>query len=140
MKKYPDGSVQLYKMIDEAKVFLSDCFKRNKQYVNVETMSYEEMICRLYIECDNLSVRNDDLQRQLGYAQQNVEKAENAVKTIDEAFQIAKVKIMENYFNEVGKKEKNGAQPWEVGKYSQDYIAGYATAIGDLNKFLKSGE
>ena len=81
MKKYPDGSVQLYKMIDEAKVFLSDCFKRNKQYVNVETMSYEEMICRLYIECDNLSVRNDDLQRQLGYAQQNVEKARECMRT-----------------------------------------------------------
>ena len=140
MKKYPNGSVEMYNMIDEAKVFLSDCFKKNRQYVNIETMSYEEMICRLYIECDNLLVRNDDLQRQVNYAKQNETIAQNAVKTIDEAFQIAKVKIMENYFKEVGKKEKKGSQPREVGKYSQDYIAGYATAIGDLNKFLKSGE
>jgi len=140
MKKYPDGSVQLYKMIDEAKVFLSDCFKRNKQYVNVETMSYEEMICRLYIECDNLLVRNDDLQRQVNYAKQNEAIAQNAVKTIDEAFQIAKVKIMENYFKEVGKTEEYGKIGLNEAKYSQDYIAGYATAIGDLNKFLKSGE
>lgn len=140
MKKYPDGSVQLYKMIDEAKVFLSDCFKRNKQYVNVETMSYEEMICRLYIECDNLSVRNDDLQRQVNYAKQNEAIAQNAVKTIDEAFQIAKVKIMENYFKEVTKTEEYGKIGLNEAKYSQDYIAGYATAIGDLNKFLKSGE
>ena len=140
MKKYPSGSVEMYNMIDEAKVFLSDCFKRNKQYVNVETMSYEEMICRLYIECDNLLVRNDDLQRQVNYAQQNIKKAESAVKTIDEAFQIAKVKIMENYFKEVGKTEEYGKIGLNEAKYSTDYIAGYATAIGDLNKFLKSGE
>lgn len=136
MKKFPSGSVELYNMIDEAKVFLSDTFKRNKQYVNVESMSYEEIICRLYIECDNLQAQKEGMARQMEYAREDVKKAENAVKTIEEAFLIAKVKMMEHYFNEVGKKEKKGAQPWEVGKYSQDYIAGYATAIGDLNKFL----
>ena len=140
MKKYPSGSVELYEMIDEAKVFLNECLRRDKAYANAENMSYEELICRLYIECCNYIDKVDNMQRKLNYAQQNVEKAESAVKTIDEAFKIAKVKIMENYFNEVGKTEEYGKIGLNEAKYSTDYIAGYATAIGDLNKFLKSGE
>ena len=126
MKKYPSGSVELYKMIDEAKVFLSDVFKRNKQYVNVESMSYEEIICRLYIECDNLQAQKESMVRQMEYAREDVKKAENAVKTIEEAFLIAKSEIMDHYFQNIG----------STGKFSQDYVSGYATAIGDLNKFL----
>ena len=136
MKKFPSGSVELYNMIDEVKVFLSDVFKRNKQYVNIESMSYEEIICRLYIECDNLQAQKESMVRQMEYAREDVKKAENAVKTIEEAFQIAKVKIMENYFNEVGKTEEYGKIGLNEAKYSTDYIAGYATAIGDLHKFL----
>ena len=130
MKKFPSGSVELYNMIDEVKVFLSDVFKRNKQYVNIESMSYEEIICRLYIECDNLQAQKEAMIRQMEHAREDVQKAENAVKTIEEAFLIAKSEIMDHYFFNIG----------STGKFSEDFVSGYATAIGDLNKFLKKGK